>query len=184
VSRSRFRSLMRKTDQRYCPRRGLSRTNESLRFPSSAAAIRPPIASDARRRGSASRCAYRCVVDAWVCPNSLPMIGNPRRTASSPGLFTMACGCRKKASPSALTATATARAARRKSSLSVNSSSVFSCAIGDEALSARQLFPRVFHPARRRFALQSPPMRGGEDRHRGARTAASLTPGYAPTVCR
>src|SRR5262249_11722573 len=27
------------------------------RFPSSAAAIRPPIVSDARRRGSASRCA-------------------------------------------------------------------------------------------------------------------------------
>src|SRR5262249_13443289 len=45
------------------------------RFPSSAAAIRPPIVSDARRRGSASRCAYRCVVDACVCPNSLPMIG-------------------------------------------------------------------------------------------------------------
>src|SRR5262249_8381177 len=47
------------------------------RLPSSAAAIRPPIASDALRRGSASRCAYRCVVDACVCPNSLPIIGRP-----------------------------------------------------------------------------------------------------------
>jgi hypothetical protein len=31
------------------------------------------IASDARRRGSASRCAYRCAVDARLCPNNLPM---------------------------------------------------------------------------------------------------------------
>ena len=33
-----------------------------------------------------------------------------------------------------------------------------------EALSTEQLFPRVFHPARRRFALQSPAMLDGEDR--------------------
>jgi hypothetical protein len=52
-------------------------TTDPARFPSSAAAIRPPIASDARRRGSASRCAYRCVVEACVCPNSLPIIGRP-----------------------------------------------------------------------------------------------------------
>jgi hypothetical protein len=39
----------------------------SLRRPSKAAAILPPIASEARRSGSASRCAYRCVVDACVC---------------------------------------------------------------------------------------------------------------------
>src|SRR5215831_19218621 len=56
-------------------RGGAPKTPGSERLPSSAAAIRPPIASDARRRGSASRCAYRCVVDACVCPNSLPMIG-------------------------------------------------------------------------------------------------------------
>src|SRR5262249_14982996 len=48
---------------------GAPKTPGSERLPSRAAAIRPPIASDARRRGSASRCAYRCVVDACVCPN-------------------------------------------------------------------------------------------------------------------
>ena len=46
-------------------------------LPVQRAAIRPPIASDARRSGSLSRCAYRCVVDACVCPRSLPMIGKP-----------------------------------------------------------------------------------------------------------
>src|SRR5262249_62431306 len=52
-------------------------TTASARLPSSAAAIRPPIASEARHSGSASRSAYRCVVDAGVCPISCPVTGKP-----------------------------------------------------------------------------------------------------------
>ncbi len=42
------------------------------------------------------------------------------RTANSPGLFTTVCGCRRKASATTIIATASARAARRKSSRSGN----------------------------------------------------------------
>ena len=43
-----------------------------------AAARRLPMFSDARRSGSASRWAYRAVVDDCVCPSNLPIIGRPR----------------------------------------------------------------------------------------------------------
>src|SRR5215211_4952023 len=44
----------------------ISRTTEPRGFPSSADAIRPAIASEARRRGSLSKCAYLAVVEAWA----------------------------------------------------------------------------------------------------------------------
>src|SRR6266536_664034 len=43
-----------------------------------ASAILVAIESDARRRGSLSRWAYRAVVADWVCPSSFPMIGRPK----------------------------------------------------------------------------------------------------------
>ena len=42
-----------------------------------AAAIVAPMVSTARRNGSASRCAYLCVVEACEWPRSFPMIGRP-----------------------------------------------------------------------------------------------------------
>ena len=49
-----------------------------------AAAIVAPVALLAARNGSSIRCAYRCVVAAWVCPSSAPMIGSvcPLETAT------------------------------------------------------------------------------------------------------
>src|SRR5829696_105337 len=43
-----------------------------------AAAICSLIMSAARFSGSASRCAYRCVVEACAWPSSLPMTGSPK----------------------------------------------------------------------------------------------------------
>jgi len=56
---------------------GVSTNEFNLRRCATRVAIQTPIAADTRPRGSASRCAYRCVVDVWACPNSLPMIGKP-----------------------------------------------------------------------------------------------------------
>jgi hypothetical protein len=57
------------------------------------------------------------------------------------------------------------------------------CLNGDDRLSAEPPIHLVCRPAQPRFGRQSPRRLGEEDQHRGARIAASSTPGYAPTTC-
>src|SRR5262249_20209871 len=62
---------------RAAPMSTTSARSRAFRSPM-AAARRLPMCSEARRSGSASKWAYRAVVDGCVCPSNLPMIGRPK----------------------------------------------------------------------------------------------------------